>query len=204
MEGNTPNSGHKAKSATKFTGDSAVKKKIKKKGVKEKKNSRKTGRNSSSTPLTSAETVMAHKRGKSSKPHASTAPPSIETSSSQGDKKSCPDPMENCVKSNGDNKDHTDVSSIDQLATSVNESLRWDGVLDDPVAEEERIKLYKLNRQLRYLAAQNSMRKEIQLCRKNLSETRSPKENPYVTTSKIYQQLASKDHANSYFMGQSA
>ncbi|XP_072099860.1 protein LIAT1 [Mobula birostris] len=175
MEDNTPASGHKAKSAAKFTGDSAVKKKIKKKGVKEKKNSRKTRRSSSSTPLTSAETVMVHKRGKSSELHTPTAPPSIETSSSQGDSKSCPDHMESSVKSNGDNGDHTEASSIDQLATSVNESLRWDGVLDDPVAEEERIKLYKLNRQLRYLAAQNSMHKEIQLCRKNFSETRCPK-----------------------------
>ncbi|XP_051891686.1 protein LIAT1 isoform X2 [Pristis pectinata] len=194
MEGNIPPSRHKAKSSTNLTGDSAVKKKIKKKGVKEKNNSRKTRRNSST-----------HKRGKSNKLHASTAPPSIETSSNQGDTKPCPEPMENSDKSDGDNRDHTEASSIcsiDQLATSVNESLRWDGILDDPVAEEERIKLYKLNRQLRYLAAQNSMRKEIQFCHKDLSDTRHQKENPYITTSKMYQQLASKDHANSYFMGQ--
>ncbi|CAI5794779.1 Hypothetical predicted protein [Podarcis lilfordi] len=31
-----------------------------------------------------------------------------------------------------------------------NESLRWDGVLDDPIAEEERLWIYRLNRRKRY------------------------------------------------------
>ncbi|XP_033028126.1 protein LIAT1 isoform X2 [Lacerta agilis] len=31
-----------------------------------------------------------------------------------------------------------------------NESLRWDGVLDDPIAEEERLWTYRLNRRKRY------------------------------------------------------
>ncbi|KAG8587618.1 hypothetical protein GDO81_005726 [Engystomops pustulosus] len=35
----------------------------------------------------------------------------------------------------------------------VKESLRWDGVLEDPVAEEERIRQYKINRRIRYLLA---------------------------------------------------
>ncbi|KAM9452895.1 protein LIAT1 [Salvelinus alpinus] len=34
------------------------------------------------------------------------------------------------------------------------ESLRWDGVLEDPVAEAERIEVYKANRRKRYLASQ--------------------------------------------------
>ncbi|XP_055513515.1 protein LIAT1 isoform X3 [Leucoraja erinacea] len=148
-----------------------------------------------------------HKRGKSIKLHASKASkasPGMEKSTSQGGTKPCAEPMENSDKSDrdGDQAEASSICSIDQLATSVNESLRWDGVLEDPVAEEERIKLYKLNRQLRYLAAQNTTRKEVQFCQKDFSNSQSQKENPYIITSKTYQQLASKDHANSYFMGQ--
>uniref|UniRef100_A0A8D1LKW2 Protein LIAT1 n=1 Tax=Sus scrofa TaxID=9823 RepID=A0A8D1LKW2_PIG len=36
------------------------------------------------------------------------------------------------------------------LSKQVNESLRWDGVLADPEAENERIRVYKLNRRKRY------------------------------------------------------
>ncbi|XP_068945277.1 protein LIAT1 [Petaurus breviceps papuanus] len=38
----------------------------------------------------------------------------------------------------------------DSLSNKINESLRWEGVLEDPVAEEERIRIYKLNRRKRY------------------------------------------------------
>ncbi|XP_036624581.1 protein LIAT1 [Trichosurus vulpecula] len=38
----------------------------------------------------------------------------------------------------------------ESLSTKINESLRWEGVLEDPVAEEERIRIYKLNRRKRY------------------------------------------------------
>ncbi|XP_043818544.1 protein LIAT1 isoform X1 [Dromiciops gliroides] len=42
-------------------------------------------------------------------------------------------------------------SAVDEsLSTKINESLRWEGVLEDPVAEEERIRIYKLNRRKRY------------------------------------------------------
>ncbi|XP_057573085.1 protein LIAT1 [Hippopotamus amphibius kiboko] len=36
------------------------------------------------------------------------------------------------------------------LSNQINESLRWDGVLADPEAEKERIRIYKLNRRKRY------------------------------------------------------
>ncbi|XP_069882864.1 protein LIAT1 [Dipodomys merriami] len=36
------------------------------------------------------------------------------------------------------------------LPNQVNESLRWDGILTDPEAEKERIRIYKLNRRKRY------------------------------------------------------
>ncbi|XP_057392459.1 protein LIAT1 [Balaenoptera acutorostrata] len=36
------------------------------------------------------------------------------------------------------------------LSNQINESLRWDGVLADPEAEKERIRIYKWNRRKRY------------------------------------------------------
>ncbi|KAM4045439.1 protein LIAT1 [Anomaloglossus baeobatrachus] len=61
-----------------------------------------------------------------------------------------------------DSKDKSDGSKTKEeteptcLATvaqedEVNESLRWEGVLEDPVAEEKRICQYKINRRKRYL-----------------------------------------------------
>ncbi|XP_005402693.1 PREDICTED: protein LIAT1 isoform X2 [Chinchilla lanigera] len=38
----------------------------------------------------------------------------------------------------------------EKLSNQVNESLRWDGILADPEAEKERIRIYKLNRRKRY------------------------------------------------------
>lgn len=38
----------------------------------------------------------------------------------------------------------------ENLSNQVNESLRWDGILADPEAEKERIRIYKLNRRERY------------------------------------------------------
>ncbi|XP_031513086.1 protein LIAT1 isoform X2 [Papio anubis] len=38
----------------------------------------------------------------------------------------------------------------EKLANQINESLRWDGILADPEAEKERIRIYKLNRRKRY------------------------------------------------------
>ncbi|XP_038615219.1 protein LIAT1 [Tachyglossus aculeatus] len=39
---------------------------------------------------------------------------------------------------------------VQNLSDQINESLRWDGMLEDPVAEEERIRIYKQNRRKRY------------------------------------------------------
>ncbi|XP_012967049.1 protein LIAT1 isoform X2 [Mesocricetus auratus] len=38
----------------------------------------------------------------------------------------------------------------ENLSSQINESLRWDGILTDPEAEKERIRIYKLNRRKRY------------------------------------------------------
>ncbi|MXQ84619.1 hypothetical protein E5288_WYG020638 [Bos mutus] len=42
------------------------------------------------------------------------------------------------------------VEIEETLSNRVNESLRWDGILADPEAEKERIRIYKLNRRKRY------------------------------------------------------
>uniref|UniRef100_A0A8C6DI97 Protein LIAT1 n=1 Tax=Moschus moschiferus TaxID=68415 RepID=A0A8C6DI97_MOSMO len=42
------------------------------------------------------------------------------------------------------------VGIEETLSNQVNESLRWDGILTDPEAEKERIRIYKLNRRKRY------------------------------------------------------
>ncbi|XP_004483841.1 protein LIAT1 [Dasypus novemcinctus] len=45
----------------------------------------------------------------------------------------------------------THLASIEEkLSNQINESLRWDGILADPEAERERIRIYKLNRRKRY------------------------------------------------------
>ena len=47
------------------------------------------------------------------------------------------------------------VSKTSITGDDYNESLRWDNTLDDPTAEAERIRIYKINRRKRYLAAAN-------------------------------------------------
>lgn len=49
----------------------------------------------------------------------------------------------------------------DKKFTEVNsqtqESLRWEGVLDDPVAEAERLEVYRANRRKRYMAFRQTL-----------------------------------------------
>lgn len=45
----------------------------------------------------------------------------------------------------------SDSSQTDlSLSAQFKESLRWDGILEDPAAEEERLQIYRLNRRKRY------------------------------------------------------
>ncbi|XP_064424961.1 protein LIAT1 [Latimeria chalumnae] len=90
----------------------------------------------------------------------------------------------------------------DELSKKFNESLRWDGVLTDPTAEEERIQKYKMNRRKRYLAAQHSFYKDLNIPvgnEKNLFILQ--KQNPYIASNKEYQMMTKTDHSNSYFLG---
>lgn len=50
-----------------------------------------------------------------------------------------------------DKEDQTEANS------RTLESLRWVGVLDDPIAEEERLEVYKANRRKRYMAFKQSV-----------------------------------------------
>lgn len=48
----------------------------------------------------------------------------------------------------------SDKTKAAEISVESLESLRWDGILDDPQAEAERLEVYKANRRKRYLAAQ--------------------------------------------------
>ncbi|CAL8365359.1 unnamed protein product [Lota lota] len=50
-------------------------------------------------------------------------------------------------------------SSVAELTAQARQSLRWEGMLDDPLAEGERLELYKARRRQRYLALRPGLRK---------------------------------------------
>ncbi|XP_033502645.1 uncharacterized protein LOC117269602 [Epinephelus lanceolatus] len=50
-----------------------------------------------------------------------------------------------------------------ELSTQARESLRWEGVLEDPQAEEKRLELYRANRRQRYIAHRDALLKESQV-----------------------------------------
>ncbi|OCT92291.1 hypothetical protein XELAEV_18015347mg [Xenopus laevis] len=77
---------------------------------------------------------------------------------------------------------------------ALNGSLRWKGALDDPFAEEERIRQCKINRRKRYLlAAQQST------CNKSNSQ------DGFHDDMKLYNSgsVAKRDYSDSSFIGQS-
>ncbi|XP_034406906.1 protein LIAT1 [Cyclopterus lumpus] len=51
---------------------------------------------------------------------------------------------------------------IGLLCAQARESLRWEGVLEDPQAEEKRLELYRANRRQRYNAHRDALSKETQ------------------------------------------
>ncbi|XP_032388902.1 protein LIAT1 [Etheostoma spectabile] len=54
------------------------------------------------------------------------------------------------------------TSGSGELDIQARESLRWEGLLDDPQAEEKRMELYRANRRQRYIAHRDSLLKEPQ------------------------------------------
>ncbi|KAM7374516.1 hypothetical protein PAMP_007169 [Pampus punctatissimus] len=51
---------------------------------------------------------------------------------------------------------------VSELSAQARESLRWEGVLEDPQAEEKRLELYRANRRQRYIAHREALLKETQ------------------------------------------
>ncbi|XP_022594441.1 protein LIAT1 [Seriola dumerili] len=49
---------------------------------------------------------------------------------------------------------------LSELSTQARESLRWEGVLEDPQAEEKRLELYRASRRQRYNAHREALLKE--------------------------------------------
>ncbi|XP_028662734.1 protein LIAT1 isoform X2 [Erpetoichthys calabaricus] len=76
------------------------------------------------------------------------------------------------------------------LTDQMKESLRWEGALQDPVAERERIDHYKMNRRKRYLEAQKHLCGDL-----NTQNAKSilGKGNPYVISSSRYTVLSQQE-----------
>ncbi|XP_062262489.1 protein LIAT1 [Platichthys flesus] len=49
-----------------------------------------------------------------------------------------------------------------ELSSQARESLRWEGALEDPQAEEKRLELYRANRRQRYITHRDTVLKESQ------------------------------------------
>ncbi|KAL6098785.1 uncharacterized protein ACO6RY_17855 [Pungitius sinensis] len=54
------------------------------------------------------------------------------------------------------------ASGAGQLGAQARESLRWEGVLEDPRAEEKRLELYRADRRRRYVAHRDALLLEAQ------------------------------------------
>ncbi|OPJ78524.1 hypothetical protein AV530_003339 [Patagioenas fasciata monilis] len=117
------------------------------------------GKKKQQPPCRSATTtVRADKQHRKTRKQQSRSPPSLAT----------PDPGRNpnSAQNNADNNQEdaevinkaavststtSDSKQTDQgLSAQLNKSLRWDGILEDPAAEEERLRIYKMNRRARY------------------------------------------------------
>lgn len=68
-----------------------------------------------------------------------------------------PDSVQNTAEGNQEDAKINEACSIlgwsgaeESLCAQLSESLRWDGILEDPQAEEERLRVYRVNRRKRY------------------------------------------------------
>lgn len=53
-------------------------------------------------------------------------------------------------------------NTADDGCMQASESLRWEGVLEEPRAEEKRLELYRANRRQRYISHREAFLKEVQ------------------------------------------
>lgn len=87
----------------------------------------------------------------------------------------------------------------EKLSNGVNESLRWDGILSDPEAEKERIRIYKVNRRKRYrILALKSFNSEP---RAEDSSEMLPSLSDKESSSGSRQPSLKTDHSRHYFDG---
>ncbi|XP_053561382.1 protein LIAT1 [Bombina bombina] len=178
----------KTKQSKQSAGAKSKKKGKKKEHLKQSGEHKKRG-HTSSTPSTSDETEKNHrKNGKSL------------TSSDLHHGHGC-----NIININT-----KDVSAITDSSTgalydgAVNESLRWEGILDDPVAEEERIHHYKINRRKRYmLAAQEKTSNNVHDSPERLPDIihLGHKKDPLPSDVTDKALPTKRDYSNSYFLG---
>ncbi|XP_075760785.1 protein LIAT1 [Pelodiscus sinensis] len=179
------------------TGKKKPRKKKKKKADQDDSNTRSSGHGSS--PSASEETDKHHSTSKKHQTHTAQL---LQILSLGKD----PDPAQDAIKGI-----HIDaeinklllsasaISSSTQTeqdtAGQINESLRWDGMLEDPAAEEERLRIYKLNRRKRYgLYVQQQLPPEPCLTLKHFPLL--PNKDPYTNSG---QAACQEDHASPYF-----
>ncbi|KAL2094592.1 hypothetical protein ACEWY4_009311 [Coilia grayii] len=142
-----------------FTSDQKKRKKKKKKektSDSEKKQANKSssethkGDDSSSTP-NSGDTAKQQPEPESC--NSNTSPQKHGGGQTKGKTSKCSKKLKNSVS----NQDTALGSTVEKAKEEVRleslESLRWEGVLDDPEAEARRLEVYKANRRKRYLAA---------------------------------------------------
>ncbi|XP_067463199.1 protein LIAT1 [Thunnus thynnus] len=79
---------------------------------------------------------------------------------------------------------------VSELSAQARESLRWEGVLEDPQAEEKRLELYRANRRQRYIAHREALLKETQ---DTLRQT-FPKEDKEKKASEQQRSVSSSPH----------
>ncbi|XP_054066062.1 protein LIAT1 [Rissa tridactyla] len=102
-------------------------------------------------------TVRADKHHHKTREQQGRSPPSLEIPSPGRNPDSAQNRTEENQKDTEINKVVVSTSIILEssqtdrgLSALLNESLRWDGILEDPAAEEERLRIYKMNRRKRY------------------------------------------------------
>uniref|UniRef100_A0A452IC43 Protein LIAT1 n=1 Tax=Gopherus agassizii TaxID=38772 RepID=A0A452IC43_9SAUR len=171
-------------------------KKKKKKADQDDSNTRSSGHGSS--PSASEETDKHHSK---SRKHQTLSAQLLEISIRKD-----PDPAQDAVKGI-----HTDgeinklllsasttsgsTQTEQDISDQINESLRWDGILEDPAAEEERLRVYKLNRRKRYgLYVQQQLPTEpcLTLTHFPLLQTKDP----YTNSGKT---ISQEDRSSPYF-----
>ncbi|KAF3705699.1 Protein LIAT1 [Channa argus] len=66
-----------------------------------------------------------------------------------------------CPKDSPSPVSHEALAQGHLTELSARESLRWEGALEDPQAEEKRLEMYRANRRQRYIAHREALSKEI-------------------------------------------